>query len=136
MKHDESYLRIAEEVASRSYCKRNKVGAVLVKDKSIISEGYNGTPYGRPNVCECENGQTHDEVVHAEENAILKVARSSQSCKGATLYLTLSPCVRCSRLIVQAGITRVVYRNKYRCTKGLDLLWSCGIQHEQLPRPL
>lgn len=136
MKHDESYLRIADEVASRSYCKRNKVGAVLVKDKSIISEGYNGTPYGRPNVCECVDGKTKDEVVHAEENAILKVARSSQSCNGATLYLTLSPCIRCARLIVQAGIKRVIYRDQYRNIDGLELLSKCGVYHEQLLRPI
>ena len=131
MKHDESYLQIAEIVAKRSYCKRNKVGAVVVKDNSIIAEGYNGTCYGRPNECECE-GKTKEEVVHAEENAILKVARSSQSCKGADLFLTLSPCIRCARLIVQAGIKRVIYRVSYRNTEGLELLSQCGVQHEQL----
>ena len=132
MKHDESYLQIAEVVAKRSYCKRNKVGAVIVKDNSVIAEGYNGTCYGRPNVCECLDGKTKDEVVHAEENAILKVARSSQSCKGATLYLTLSPCIRCARLIVQAGIKRVIYRSQYRNIDGLCLLSNCGVYHEQL----
>jgi dCMP deaminase len=132
MKHDKSYLQIADVVAARSYCKRNKVGAVIVKDNSVIAEGYNGTCYGMPNQCECLDGKTKEEVVHAEENALLKVARSTQSCDGATLYLTLSPCLRCARLIVQAGITRVVYRDSYRNTDGLGLLYRCGVQHEQL----
>ena len=132
MKFDGSYLRMAEIWAQNSYCKRRKVGALLVKDKMIISDGYNGTPSGFENVCEDENGVTKPYVLHAEANAITKVAKSGNSSAGATLYVTASPCVECSKLIIQSGITRVVYRDEYRRTDGVDLLRRAGIEVEQL----
>jgi len=132
MKFDSSYLRMAEIWAQNSYCKRRKVGALLVKDKMIISDGYNGTPSGFENVCEDENGVTKPYVLHAEANAITKVAKSGNSSAGATLYVTASPCVECSKLIIQSGITRVVYRDEYRLTDGVDLLRRAGIEVEQL----
>ncbi|MBQ3872872.1 MAG: dCMP deaminase family protein [Bacteroidales bacterium] len=132
MKFDGSYLRMAEIWAQNSYCKRRKVGALLVKDKMIISDGYNGTPSGFENVCEDENGVTKPYVLHAEANAITKVAKSGNSSAGATLYVTASPCVECSKLIIQSGITRVVYRDEYRLTDGVDLLRRAGIEVEQL----
>ena len=132
MKFDGSYLRMAEIWAQNSYCKRRKVGALLVKDKMIISDGYNGTPSGFENVCEDENGVTKPYVLHAEANAITKVAKSGNSSAGATLYVTASPCVECSKLIIQSGITRVVYRDEYRITDGVDLLRRAGIEVEQL----
>lgn len=114
--------------AENSYCKRRKVGALLVKDKMIISDGYNGTPSGFENVCEDENNVTKPYVLHAEANAITKVARSNNSSEGATLYVTSSPCIECAKLIIQAGIKRVVYANAYRLSDGVDLLNRAGIE--------
>ncbi|MBO7396800.1 MAG: dCMP deaminase family protein [Bacteroidales bacterium] len=128
MKFDERYLEMAEVWSQNSYCKRRKVGALLVKDRMIISDGYNGTPSGFENVCEDENGVTKPYVLHAEANAISKVAQSGNSSKGATLYVTASPCLECAKLIIQAGIQRVVYRDQYRLTDGVDLLKRAGIE--------
>ena len=114
--------------AKNSYCTRRQVGAILVKDRMIISDGYNGTPAGFENVCEDENGVTKPYVLHAEANAITKVARSGNSSEGATLYITDSPCMECAKLIIQAGIARVVYRNEYRILDGVDLLRRAGIR--------
>ena len=114
--------------AKNSYCTRRQVGAILVKDRMIISDGYNGTPSGFENVCEDENGVTKPYVPHAEANAITKVARSGNSSEGATLYITDSPCMECAKLIIQAGIARVVYRNEYRILDGVDLLRRAGIR--------
>ena len=125
---DIRYLRMAEIWAENSYCKRRKVGALLVKDKMIISDGYNGTPSGFENKCEDETGTTYPYVLHAEANAITKVARSNNSSEGATLYITTSPCIECAKLIIQAGIVRIVYKELYRITDGLDLLKSAGIE--------
>lgn len=118
---------MAMEWAKLSHCVRKQVGALIVRDNMIISDGYNGTPSGFPNVCENENGETHWYVLHAEANAILKVAKSTQSAKGATLYLTLSPCKECSKLVLQAGIKRVVYLNAYKDSEGVDFLRNAGI---------
>ena len=131
-KFDKSYIEMAHVWAKNSYCKRRQVGALIVKDRMIISDGYNGTPSGFENVCEDENGITKPYVLHAEANAITKVAKSSNSSEGATLYITDSPCVECAKLIIQAGIIRVVYDKKYRITDGLDLLERAGISVEQL----
>lgn len=131
-KYDKAYLRIAREWGQLSYCKRKKVGAIIVRDKMIISDGYNGTPTGFENCCEDEEGYTQWYVLHAEANAILKVAQSTQSCEGATLYITLSPCRECSKLIHQSGITRVVYQNGYRDTSGVDFLKKAGVMVEQI----
>ena len=131
MKFDHSYLAMAEIWAQNSYCKRRKVGALLVKDRTIISDGYNGTPSGFENICEDENGVTKPHVLHAEANAITKVAKSGNSSEGATLFVTASPCAECAKLIIQAGISRVVYRDAYRLTDGIDLLKRAGIQVEQ-----
>ena len=131
MKFDHSYLQMAEIWAQNSYCKRRKVGALLVKDRMIISDGYNGTPSGFENVCEDEDGGTKPYVLHAEANAITKVAKSGNSSEGATLYVTASPCVECAKLIIQSGIKRVVYRDEYRLTDGVDLLRRAGIEVEQ-----
>ena len=125
---DKRYLRMARIWASNSYCIRRKVGALLVKDKMIISDGYNGTPAGFENECEEENDTTKSYVLHAEANAITKVAKSNNNCDGSTLYITTSPCMECSKLIIQAGIVRVVYEEKYRITDGLDLLERANIQ--------
>ena len=114
--------------AKNSYCTRRQVGAILVKDRMIISDGYNGTPSGFEKVCEDENGVTKPYVLHAEANAITKVARSGNSSEGATLYITDSPCMECAKLIIQAGIARVVYRNEYRILDGVDLLRRAGIR--------
>lgn len=130
-KFDRSYLEMAAVWAKNSYCRRRQVGAILVKDRMIISDGYNGTPSGFENVCEDENGVTKPYVLHAEANAITKVAKSSNSSLGATLYVTASPCVECAKLIIQAGITRVVYSEEYRITDGVDLLRRAGIQVEK-----
>lgn len=127
-KFDHSYMEMAAIWAANSYCKRRKVGALLVKDRMIISDGYNGTPSGFENVCEDGNGVTKPYVLHAEANAITKVARSGNSSLGATLYVTAAPCIECSKLIIQAGITRVVYRDEYRLTDGVDLLRRAGIE--------
>ncbi len=130
-KFDTSYLQMAEVWAQNSYCKRRKVGALLVKDRTIISDGYNGTPSGFENICEDENGVTKPYVLHAEANAITKVAKSGNSSEGATLYVTASPCAECAKLIIQSGISRVVYRDAYRLTDGIDLLKRAGIKVEQ-----
>ena len=127
-KFDASYLEMASVWAKNSYCKRRQVGALLVKDNMIISDGYNGTPSGFENVCEDENGVTKPYVLHAEANAITKVARSGNSSEGATLYITDSPCMECAKLIIQSGITRVVYAREYRIIDGVDLLRRAGIQ--------
>ncbi|XOD68858.1 MAG: deoxycytidylate deaminase [Flavobacteriales bacterium AspAUS03] len=126
-KYDLVYLKMVMEWAKLSYCKRKQVGALIVKDKMIISDGYNGTPSGFENICEDEEGHTKWYVLHAEANAILKVAASTQSCKGAVLYVTLSPCKECSKLIHQAGIKRVVYLDLYRDDNGLDFMNKAGI---------
>jgi dCMP deaminase len=130
-KFDHSYLEMAEIWAQNSYCKRRKVGALLVKDRMIISDGYNGTPSGFENICE-EDGVTKPYVLHAEANAITKVAKSGNSSEGATLYVTASPCLECSKLIIQSGIKRVVYRDEYRLTDGVDLLRRAGIEVEKV----
>ena len=131
-KYDKAYLRIASEWSKLSYCQRKKVGAIIVRDRMIISDGYNGTPSGFENCCEDENGETNWYVLHAEANAILKVAGSTQSCDNATLYITLSPCKECSKLIHQSGIKRVVYQNGYRDTSGIDFLVKAGVKVNQL----
>ena len=127
-KLDERYLRMAHIWAENSYCKRRKVGALVVKDKMIISDGYNGTPSGFENVCEDDNNITKPYVLHAEANAITKLARSSNNSDGSTLYVTASPCIECAKLIIQAGIKRVVYGEKYRLDDGLRLLQRAGIE--------
>ena len=127
-KFDRSYLEMAAVWAKNSYCTRRQVGAILVKDRMIISDGYNGTPAGFENVCEDENGVTKPYVLHAEANAITKVARSGNSSEGATLYITDSPCMECAKLIIQSGIRRVVYAREYRIIDGVDLLRRAGIQ--------
>ncbi len=127
-KYDKAYLRMAREWAKLSHCKRKQVGALIVKNKTIISDGYNGTPSGFTNSCEDEKGDTHWYVLHAEANAILKVAKSTQNAEGATLYITLSPCQDCSKLIIQAGIKRVVYLNRYKDTSGINFLHDFGIE--------
>lgn len=128
LRYDKAYLRIAKEWGKLSHCKRKQVGALIVKDRMIISDGYNGTPTGFENYCEDDGGYTKWYVLHAEANAILKVASSTQSCKGATLYITLSPCKECSKLIHQAGITRVVYNEGYKDDSGLQFLDKAGIE--------
>ena len=133
-KFDIAYLKMATEWAKLSYCKRKKVGAIIVKDRTIISDGYNGTPSGFDNCCEDENGDTHWYVLHAEANAILKLASSTQSAKGATLYITMSPCKECSKLIHQSGIIRVVYKEAYRDTSGLEFLQKAGVEIVHLPQ--
>lgn len=130
---DRRYLAMVKVWASNSYCKRLQVGALLVKDKMIISDGYNGTPCGFPNVCEDEEGCTYPYVLHAEANAITKVARSHNSSEGATLYVTASPCLECAKLIIQAGIVRVVYMEPYRNPEGLRLLQRAGIELVHIP---
>ena len=125
---DERYLRMAGIWAENSYCRRRKVGALVVKNKMIISDGYNGTPSGFENVCEDENNVTLPYVLHAEANAITKVAKSNNSSENSTLYVTTSPCMECAKLIIQSGIGRVVYSNRYRITDGLDLLKRAGIE--------
>ncbi len=131
-KFDIAYLKMATEWAKLSYCKRKKVGAIIVKDRTIISDGYNGTPSGFDNCCEDENGDTHWYVLHAEANAILKLASSTQSAKGATLYITLSPCKECSKLIVQSGITKVYYINEYKDLEGVRLMKDNGIEVQRV----
>ena len=132
---DMRYLRMARIWAENSYCVRRKVGALIVKDKMIISDGYNGTPSGFENVCEDDEGRTKPYVLHAEANAITKVAKSGNSSLGATLYVTASPCIECSKLIIQAGIRRVVYCDSYRSEEGLDLLRRVGIECVQREIP-
>nr|WP_256463799.1 dCMP deaminase family protein [Tenacibaculum finnmarkense] len=133
LKYNKAYLKMAQEWGKLSHCKRKQVGAIMVKDRMIISDGYNGTPSGFENYCEDEEGYTKWYVLHAEANAILKVAASTQSCKGATLYITLSPCQQCSKLIHQAGIKRVVYAEDYKDTSGVDFLKKAGIELLHLP---
>jgi dCMP deaminase len=133
LKYDQAYLRMAYEWGKLSYCERRQVGAIVVKDRMIISDGYNGTPSGFENFCEDEEGYTKWYVLHAEANALSKVAASTQSSKGATLYITLSPCKECSKLIHQSGIVRVVYRDAYRDASGVDFLVKAGIEVLHLP---
>ncbi|MBQ8101241.1 MAG: dCMP deaminase family protein [Paludibacteraceae bacterium] len=130
---DRRYMQMARIWAQNSYCVRRKVGALLVKEKMIISDGFNGTPSGFPNVCEDPQNVSYPYVLHAEANAITKVARSNNSSDGATLYITASPCIECAKLIIQAGIKRVVYGELYRLTDGIDLLRRAGIEVEYLP---
>lgn len=125
---DKRYLRMARIWAENSYCTRRKVGALIVKDKMIISDGYNGTPAGFENVCELDDGTTKPYVLHAEANAITKIAKSGNNSDGATLYVTASPCMECSKLIIQSGIRRVVYSESYRLTDGIDLLKRAGVE--------
>ena len=125
---DLRYIQMARIWAKNSYCKRRQVGALIVKDRMIISDGYNGTPSGFENDCEDENGQSKPYVLHAEANAITKVAKSNNSSEGATLYITDSPCMDCAKLIIQAGIVRVVYGDEYRITDGIELLEKAGIE--------
>ncbi|MBR5385680.1 MAG: dCMP deaminase family protein [Bacteroidales bacterium] len=131
-KFDRSYLEMASVWARNSYCKRRQVGALLVKDRMIISDGYNGTPSGFENNCEDADGVTKPYVLHAEANAITKVAKSGNSSQDSTLYVTAAPCMECAKLIIQAGIKRVVYRDEYRLTDGIDLLRRAGIIVEQI----
>ena len=129
-KYDAAYLRMAAEWSKLSYCQRRQVGALIVKGRSIISDGYNGTPSGFENFCEDEEGYTKWYVLHAEANAILKVASTTQSCEGATLYLTMSPCRECSKLTHQAGIRRVVYASEYKDLSGVEFLRKAGVEVE------
>jgi dCMP deaminase len=129
-KYDAAYLRMAAEWSKLSYCQRRQVGALIVKGRSIISDGYNGTPSGFENFCEDEEGYTKWYVLHAEANAILKVASTTQSYEGATLYLTMSPCRECSKLIHQAGIRRVVYASEYKDLSGVEFLRKAGVEVE------
>ena len=132
-RYDLAYLRMAQTWGELSHCKRKKVGAIIVKDKMIISDGYNGTPSGFENACEDDDNYTKWYVLHAEANAILKVAGSTQSCKGSTLYITLSPCKECSKLIHQSGIVRLVYSKKYKDSSGLEFLEKAGVEVTYLP---
>lgn len=125
---DSRYLRMARIWGENSYCRRRQVGALIVKEKMIISDGFNGTPVGFENVCEDESNHTKPYVLHAEANAITKVAQSNNSSRGATLYVTTSPCIECAKLIIQSGITRVVYGEQYRMTDGIELLHRAGIE--------
>jgi len=132
-RYDQAYLKMAKEWSKLSHCKRKQVGALIVKDKMIISDGYNGTPTGFENCCEDDAGNTKWHVLHAEANAILKVASSTQACQGATLYITLSPCKECSKLIHQSGIRRMVYANAYKDDSGIDFLKKANIEILYLP---
>ena len=136
LRYDKAYLRLAQTWADLSHCNRKKVGAIIVKDGMIISDGYNGTPAGFDNSCETETGETQWFVLHAEANAILKVAKSTNNCVDATLYLTLSPCKDCSKLVLQAGIKRVVFINGYKDTTGVDFLKSAGLEVIQIENPI
>ncbi len=131
-RYDLAYLRMASSWAELSHCERKKVGAIIVKDEMIISDGYNGTPGGFDNCCEDDDGNTQWFVLHAEANAILKVAKSTNNCRGATLYLTLSPCKDCSKLVLQAGISRVVFRDAYKDQTGVEFLRNAGVQIIQI----
>ena len=130
---DVRYLKMARIWAENSYCKRRQVGALIVKDKMIISDGYNGTPSGFENVCEDENNGTKPYVLHAEANAITKIARSGNNSDGATLYVTAAPCIECAKLIIQAGISRVIYSEEYRIEDGINLLRRAGIEVKYIP---
>lgn len=132
MRYDKAYLKMALEWAKLSHCQRKQVGALIVRDRMIISDGYNGTPTGFDNCCEDEAGETRWYVLHAEANAILKVAKSTHNADGATLYITLSPCKECSKLIVQSGIKRVVFHNGYKDQSGVNFLKESGIVVEQI----
>lgn len=132
LKYDKAYLRMALEWGKLSHCIRRQVGAIIVKDRMIISDGYNGTPVGFENICEDDEGYTKWYVLHAEANAILKVASSTQSCRGATLYITLSPCKECSKLIHQSGIKRVVYMEEYKDNSGLEFLKKADVEVIQI----
>lgn len=131
-RYDRAYLRLAASWAKLSHCNRKQVGAIIVKDAIIISDGYNGTPAGFDNCCENENGETYWYVIHAEANAILKVAKSTNNCKDATLYLTHSPCKDCSKLVLQSGIKRLIYQEAYKDASGIDFLKSAGLIVEQI----
>ncbi len=133
LRYDTAYMKMAHEWAQLSHCQRKKVGSLIVKGRMIISDGYNGTPTGFENPCEDEENYTKWYVLHAEANAILKVASSTQSCEGATLYITLSPCKECSKLIHQAGIKRVVYDSPYKDLSGIDFLKKAGVDITHLP---
>ena len=135
LRYDKAYLRMAKTWSELSFCERKKVGAIIVKDGMIISDGFNGTPTGFDNCCENEEGDTNWFVLHAEANAILKVAKSTHNCKNSTLYLTLSPCKDCSKLVVQSGIERVVFIDKYKDTSGIDFLAEAGIKVEHIDNP-
>lgn len=132
LRYDKAYLRMAQTWSKLSHCHRKQVGAIIVKDEMIISDGYNGTPAGFDNCCEDDEGSTQWYVLHAEANAILKVAKSTNNCKNATLYLTLSPCKDCSKLVLQAGIRKVVFRDSYKDTEGIDFLRSAGVEIIQI----
>lgn len=132
-RYDLAYLKMAKEWSKLSHCKRKQVGALIVKDKMIISDGYNGTPTGFENRCEDEEGKTKWHVLHAEANAILKVASSTQGCRGATLYITLSPCKECSKLIHQSGIKRMVYSQAYKDNSGIEFLEKAQVEVKYLP---
>jgi len=134
LRYDSAYLKMALEWAKLSHCNRKQVGALIVKDRMIISDGYNGTPTGYDNCCENEEGNTHWYVLHAEANALTKIAKSNHNANGATLYITLSPCKECSKLILQAGINRVVYINGYKDSSGIDFLKDSGIQLTQIEK--
>lgn len=135
LRYDLAYLRMAKEWANLSHCTRKQVGALLVKNGVIISDGYNGTPSGFPNTCENEIGETHWYVLHAEANAILKVAKSTNNAQGSTLYITLSPCKDCCKLILQSGITRMVYLDAYKDTTAIDFLKNSGVEVVQRELP-
>ena len=132
LRYDKAYLRLASNWAKLSHCQRKQVGAIIVKDEIIISDGYNGTPAGFDNCCEDDNGQTHWYVLHAEANAILKVAKSTNNCKNATLYLTHSPCKDCSKLVLQSGISRLVYQEACKDVSGLEFLKNAGLEITQI----
>lgn len=132
VKHDTQYMEIAKIWANSSYAEKLKVGSIIVKDRTIISDGYNGTPSGFPNICEDEKGKTYDYVLHSEANAISKLCKSSNSSKGATLYVTHAPCIECAKLIIQAGIIRVVFGSHYKRTNGLNLLIRAKIKVESI----
>lgn len=135
LRYDRAYLRMAKTWSELSHCNRKQVGAIIVKDGMIISDGYNGTPSGFDNCCEDHQGDTHWYVLHAEANAILKVAKSTHNCQDATLYLTLSPCKDCSKLVVQSGIKRVVFMNRYKDTSGIEFLQEAGVEIQQIDQP-
>lgn len=135
LRYDKAYLRMAQTWSALSHCNRKQVGAIIVRGGMIISDGFNGTPSGFDNCCENEKGETLWYVLHAEANAILKVAKSTHNCEGATLYLTLSPCKDCSKLVVQSGIRRVVYINAYKDESGINFLREAGIELEQIENP-
>jgi dCMP deaminase len=132
LRYDKAYLKMAKEWAKLSHCQRKQVGAILVRDGMIISDGYNGTPSGFPNMCENVEGETHWYVLHAEANAILKVARSTNNAAGSTLYITLSPCKECCKLILQSGIRRMVYIDEYKDRTGIDFLMKAGLEVVQI----